>query len=150
MFKKGSYPGDTSPGYTLQVSQPGRLHGVGTCRIHYWVGRYWVTILIKKALPFQITRIWQDPVGRYMGVTGQWGRRDVTLICVYALPRLQAPTMSKVIDTLLETPPTLHVIGGDFNNVRNPSPDNSRGDGDSLATTPLSRFASTLGLVNTW
>ena len=48
-----------------------------------------VAILAKKNPPFKVAKTWSDPQGTYIGVQGTWNRQTVTIVSVYAPPRLQ-------------------------------------------------------------
>lgn len=116
----------------------------------FTTGARGVAILIRKNLPFIIERTWTDPLGTYVAVQGAWNRRHITLISVYAPPKLQQRTLDAVAAILLETGSSIHIVGGDFNDVMDPATDRSRVTSGGSKDTPLKLFVDTMALNDLW
>ena len=107
--------------------------------------------MIKKSLPFHIKETWFDNYGCFTAIHGEWEGEEVILLNVYAPPGLQAETLHRVGELLVNTPKALTILGGDFNLVLDTQIDRASTKPEGVATLgKLEGFTQALGLGDIW
>uniref|UniRef100_A0A8D0CV61 exodeoxyribonuclease III n=1 Tax=Sander lucioperca TaxID=283035 RepID=A0A8D0CV61_SANLU len=82
-----------------------------------------VAILFRKNIPFQVTSVNNDPLGRYLLVSGTINSFSLTLLNIYG-PNTDEPNFfRKVFDLLPDDSDSNIIIAGDFNCYLDPSLD---------------------------
>jgi len=100
-----------------------------------------VAILFRKNIPFQATSVSNDPLGRYLLVSGTINSLPITLLNIYG-PNTDEPNFfRKVFDLLPDDGDSNIIIAGDFNCYLDPFL-------DRLSTRPAPEIASVKLLNN--
>lgn len=110
-----------------------------------------VITMIHKSIPFQIDKIIQDPLGRYVIVQGSLLSKQLNLINVYG-PNNDIPKFYSNLFLTISNLSGYYVMGGDFNCTLDPVRDRTSGLDQSHRQTrkTLGYFIKDLNLVEVW
>uniref|UniRef100_A0AAQ5XLH4 Reverse transcriptase domain-containing protein n=1 Tax=Amphiprion ocellaris TaxID=80972 RepID=A0AAQ5XLH4_AMPOC len=111
-----------------------------------------VAILFKKTIPFQVTSVTNDPLGRFIMVTGSMNSFPLTFLNVYGPNTDEPGFFRKVFDLLPDNNDSNIVIAGDFNCYLDPFLDrlSTRPPPDNASMRLLNNLLKTRNLVDIW
>lgn len=111
-----------------------------------------VAILFRKNIPFQVTSVNNDPLGRYLLVSGTINLFSLTLLNIYGPNTDETNFFRKVFDLLPDDSDSKILIAGDFNCCLDPFLDRSstRPAPEIASVKLLNNLLKTRNLVDIW
>ncbi|KAJ1083680.1 hypothetical protein NDU88_003835 [Pleurodeles waltl] len=111
-----------------------------------------VALQLHKSLPLTVTRVHEDPLGRYIEIEGQMEAKQYNLISCYIPSNLLQATCAAIGSLLASLPAGFTLLGGDFNAVLDLLWDITAEPSDVRRTrsTDLKTWANSWKLYDIW